>query len=109
MEDPFSSQSSPDSQLNLSTAEFTCPYCHKSPDVTEKMGSMITLRPCEHSFRRTDLTVVIEHLRELDDLIQRHSAAATPFERQGLREEIHTVGAQLDAAAERCETHMTSP
>lgn len=60
------------------------------------------LRPCGHRFQRSDLVAIIDHLHALDDLIQRHDAATTPFERQGIREEIHAMGAKLDADAERC-------
>lgn len=100
--DPFSGQSSPGSQFLLDTVEFACPSCCETPEVTEESGSTITLRPCRHAFRRSDLTRIIEHLRTLDELIQRHDAATTPFERQGIREEIHAVGAKLDADTERC-------
>jgi hypothetical protein len=106
MDDPFSGQSSPENQFTLDAVEFVCPACHETPEATEEGGSTITLRPCGHAFRRSDLTVVIEHLCTLDDLIQRHDAATTPFERQGIREEIHAVGAKLDAATERCTAHM---
>ena len=106
MNEPSSGQSSLEDQVGLSAAEFICPYCQQTPDATEKMDSTVTLQPCEHVFRRSDLTIVIEHLCALDDLIQRHDAATTPFERHGIREEIHAVGAELDAATERCTAHM---
>jgi hypothetical protein len=89
-------------QLSLDTVEFACPSCLGTPEATEESSSTITLRPCGHAFRRSDLAGIIEHLRTLDDLIQRHDAATTPFERQGIREEIHAVGTKLDAETERC-------
>lgn len=112
MDDPFRGQSSPSDQLEFSVVEFSCPYCHETPDLMaeadEEGDSTVTLRPCDHTFRRADLTTAITHLRALDDLMQRHDAATTPFERQRLGEEIHAVGAELDAAAERCKTQMVS-
>jgi hypothetical protein len=106
--DPFSGQSSPENQLTLDTVEGVCPSCHKTPEATEKEGSTITLRPCGHTFRRSDLVKIIDHLRALDELIQRHDAATTPFERQGIREEIHVVGTKLDANVKRCTVHRDS-
>ncbi|HET7325607.1 MAG TPA: hypothetical protein VFJ06_14865 [Halococcus sp.] len=67
---------------------------------------MITLQPCEHSFRHDDLAAVMNHLRVLDELITRHDAATTDFERHECREEIRRIGAKLDAALERCETRV---
>lgn len=69
---------------------------------------MVAFLPCEHSFRYDDLHAVIEHLRVLDDLIQRHDEATTAYERQGVREEIRATGTKLDTAVERCETRMDS-
>lgn len=102
MTEPFSGQSSPENQLSLDTVEFVCPSCLETPEATEESGSTILLRPCGHTFYRSGLTDIIDHLRTLDDLIQRHDAAITPFERQGIQEEIHAVGAKLDADTERC-------
>lgn len=106
MANPFSDQSLSDDQFSLSAVEFVCPQCQKTPDATAEMGSTITLQPCGHVFRRSDLTTVIEHLCALDELIQRHEVATTPFERQGIREEIRAIGAELDTATERCTARM---
>ena len=94
--------------LPFDAVEFVCPACGKAPWEIEEKGSTITLRPCEHTFRHGDLTPVIEHLRDLNELAQRYNTAPTPLERHGLGEEIHAVGVELDAAVERCETQMVS-
>lgn len=67
---------------------------------------MTLLHPCGHSFRYDDLRAVREPLHLLDDLKQRYEAATSAYERQQFREEIHRIGLKLDAAIERCETHM---
>ena len=103
MDDPFSDQSSSGSQLTFDAVEFVCPACHETPEATEERGNTILLGQCGHAFRRDDLIAVIEHLRVLDDLIQRHDAATTPLERQRIREEIYAVGTKLDADAEQCK------
>ncbi len=106
MADPFSGQASSEDQFSLSVVEFVCPHCQKAPDAIEETGSTITLQPCEHVFHRSDLATVVEHLCALDELIQHHDAATTPFERHGIREEIHTLGVELDTAIEQCTAHM---
>lgn len=103
----FSDQASLD-DLQFDAVEFVCPACRNVPREIKENGSTITLRPCEHTFRHSDLAPVIEHLGDLDELTQRHDAAPTPLERHGIREEIHAVGVELDAAVERCETQMVS-
>jgi hypothetical protein len=106
MDGLFNGQSSLENQFSLSVVEFVCPQCQKTPDATEETGSTITLQPCGHTFHRSDLTTVIKHLCALDDLVQYHDAAATPFERQEVQEEIHAVGVEFDAATERCTAHI---
>jgi hypothetical protein len=109
MNDPFSCQSLVGNQLPLDTVEFACPSCLETPEATEESGSTMTLRPCGHAFQRSDLAGIIDYLCTLDGLIQRHDAATTPFERQGIQEEIHAVGTKLDTIIEQCNTLRSSP
>ena len=105
MDDLFSDQASL-GDLPFDAVEFVCPACRKMPGEIEEKGSTITLLPCEHTFRHSDLTPVVEHLRDLDVLTQRYNAAPTSLERHGLGEEIHAVGVELDTAVEQCETKI---
>ena len=106
MNNPLGDESSSASQRQFTTVEFVCPKCHEIPDVSEVRESVILLRPCGHKFRCTDLAAITEHLQIFDDLIQRLNTTPTPLERQGIREDIHTMGAKFDADLERCEANM---
>lgn len=70
---------------------------------------MTTLRPCGHAFPREALHAVEVQLHQLNDLIERHTVSTNAFERQCLCEDIHAVGCQLEATADRCAAQMVAP
>ena len=95
-----------EAQPDFDAVKLVCPYCREIPETAETKEGRILFHPCRHAFRRDDLIAVIEYLRVLDELIQRHDEATTPLECQIFREEIRTTGSKLDSAAERCKAHM---
>ncbi|WP_330631927.1 hypothetical protein [Halocatena halophila] len=109
---------------------FVCPSCRsrptallhwqrvtdeQTPETTQLLldetagddTTMATLRPCGHTYYRSDLKELFELLDQLEELFVEHESTDGAYAQQQLRSEIHILAERLDGVADRCASRVT--